>query len=184
MMDALYQSPVICAVKDDEGLAAALASQGQVIFLLYGTLCSITSLVARVKEGGKTAIVHVDMVDGLASRESAVQYLRQHTRADGIISTKQHMIKAAKELGFITIQRAFLLDSMALDNVVRRLANEEADFVEILPGMMPKIIRKLVALSPVPVIAGGMLCDKEDVIQALGAGATAVSTSARSLWQA
>ncbi len=183
MLEALELSPVICAVKDEDGLNAALSSEGQVIFLLYGTLCSVTQQVERIKARGKVAIVHVEMIDGFASRESVVQYVKLHTSADGIITTKTHMIKAAKELGLITVQRAFLLDSMALDNVVRRLNGEEADFLEILPGMMPKIIRELAGLTRVPIIAGGMLRDKEDVIQALGAGATAVSTSARILWE-
>lgn len=182
MLEALYQSPVICAVKDEAGLKVALASEGKVIFLLFGTLCSVVGLIDQIKACGKVAIVHIEMIDGFANRESVVDYVRLHTHADGIISTKQHMIKAAKEHGLITVQRAFLLDSMALENVVRRLGADEADFIEILPGMMPKIIRKLVALTRIPVIAGGMLCDKEDVILALGAGATAVSTSAQALW--
>lgn len=182
MLDALYQSPVICAVKDEAGLKTALESEGKVIFLLFGTLCSVVGLIDQIKACGKVAIVHVEMIDGFSNRESVVDYIRLHTHADGIISTKQHMIKAAKEHGLITVQRSFLLDSMALENVVRRLGGGDADFIEILPGMMPKIIRKLVALTQVPVIAGGMLCDKEDVIQALAAGATAVSTSAQALW--
>lgn len=183
MLEALHRMPVICAVKDDAGLEAALEAEGGVVFLLYGTLCTVASLVERIKRRGKIAVVHVEMIDGLAIRESAVQFLRRHTLADGVISTKQHILKAAKEMGLATVRRAFLLDSMALDNVVRRLGSEEMDFLEILPGMMPKIIRRLAAISAVPIIAGGMLCDKEDVIQALSAGAVAVSTSARELWR-
>ena len=34
----------------------------------------------------------------------------------------------------------------------------------------------------VPVIAGGLIADKEDVIQALDAGAVAISTTNESVW--
>ena len=39
---------------------------------------------------------------------------------------------------------------------------ETPDMVEILPGVMPKVIKKLTAISPVPVIAGGLILDKEE----------------------
>jgi hypothetical protein len=38
----------------------------------------------------------------------------------------------------------FLLDSIALNNIGKQPSLKDADAVEILPGLMPKIIRKLV----------------------------------------
>ena len=55
------------------------------------------------------------------------------------------------------------------------------DFVEILPGILPRIITEISTQTPVPIIAGGLLRDKADVIAAMRAGAAAVSTSAPSL---
>ena len=55
--------------------------------------------------------------------------------------------------------------------------------VEVLPGLMPKILRKICRTSRVPVIAGGLISDKEDVMGALGAGATAVSTTNQGVWE-
>ena len=37
-LDALEVSPVIAAVKDDEGVDACLKSESQVVFILYGHL--------------------------------------------------------------------------------------------------------------------------------------------------
>ena len=51
-----------------------------------------------------------------------------------------------------------------------------------LPGVMPKIIRKLASEMEVPLIAGGLITDKEDVINALSAGALAVSTTLSDIW--
>ena len=47
---------------------------------------------------------------------------------------------------------------------------------------MPKIIRRVVQAVGKPVIAGGLISDKEDVTGALGAGAVAVSTTNPSVW--
>ena len=38
-LDALEVSPVIAAVKDDEGVAACLKSESKVVFSLYGDVC-------------------------------------------------------------------------------------------------------------------------------------------------
>ena len=53
---------------------------------------------------------------------------------------------------------------------------------EILPGIMPRVIAEISARTQVPVIAGGLLRDKADVMAAMRAGAAAVSTSAPGLW--
>lgn len=47
---------------------------------------------------------------------------------------------------------------------------------------MPKVIRRLAAIVRKPVIAGGLISDKEDVLNALGAGAMAVSSSNPEVW--
>ena len=89
-------------------------------------------------------------------------------------------------MGLSTVQRFFLIDSLALHNVRRLLAPEQRQFrpdvVEILPGAMPKVLRQLTAFSPVPVIAGGLIHDKEDVIAALDAGAAAISSTDPAIW--
>ena len=47
---------------------------------------------------------------------------------------------------------------------------------------MPKVIHKLVNEMEIPLIAGGLITDKEDVIHALSAGAIAVSTTLSDVW--
>ena len=88
----------------------------------------------------------------------------------------------AKGCGLLTVQRFFVLDSMALFNIGRQLATAEADAVEILPGVMPKVIRKISGSTDKPIIAGGLISDKEDVINALAAGAVSVSSTQRAIW--
>ena len=172
----LAENPIIAAVKDDSGLEAALLTECRVIFLLYGNVCSVGGLVDRIKSADKLAMVHIDLVDGLSSKDVAVMFLRQNTRADGVISTKPAIVKAAKEQGLLAVQRFFLLDSLALANFQKYAETDVADMIEILPATMPKIIRKITASCRLPVIAGGLITDKEDILLALQNGATAVSS--------
>ena len=48
--------------------------------------------------------------------------------------------------------------------------------------MISKIIRKICISTGKPVIAGGLISDKEDVTGALGAGAIAVSSTNPAVW--
>ena len=104
------------------------------------------------------------------------------TQADGIISTRPTLIRRARHRGLLTVQRAFILDSLSLTSLSGQLEQGKPDFVEILPGIMPRVIAEISARTQVPVIAGGLLRDKADVMAAMRAGAAAVSTSAPSLW--
>ena len=181
--DMLEANPVIAAVKDMEGLGQCCQTEEiRVVFILFGDLCSIGAIVEQVKAADKVAMVHMDLVQGLSYKEIAVDFIKQYTKADGIISTKPMMIKRAKELELYTVMRFFLLDSMALENLERQLGMLRPDVIEILPGVMPKIIRKICGLVKVPVIAGGLITDKEDIMAVLSAGAMAVSSSNQGTW--
>ena len=72
---------------------------------------------------------------------------------------------------------------MAIQNIERHLSEDTSDLIEVLPGLMPKIIRRVRQSAGKPVIAGGLIMDKEDVTGALGAGAIAVSTTNPAVWK-
>ena len=182
LLELLADGPVIAAVKDDDGLKRALRSEAPVLFLLYGDILTIRDTVAQVREAGKRAFVHLDLVEGLSNREISVDFIARSTAADGVISTKATLTRRARELGLVAIQRIFLLDSMALKNLERHVSHETADLVEVLPGLMPKIIRQLCRSTGRPIIAGGLISDKEDVTGALGAGAVAVASTNPAVW--
>lgn len=182
LLELLADGPVIAAVKDDAGLEPALESDVAVLFLLYGDILTIGEKVARIHQADKKAFVHLDLIDGLSAREISADFIARYTAADGVISTKASLTKRARELGLVAIQRVFLLDSMALKNVERHFSQESADLVEVLPGLMPKIIRQLCQTTGKPIIAGGLISDKEDVTGALGAGAVAVSSTNPAVW--
>ena len=80
------------------------------------------------------------------------------------------------------IQRGFMLDSRSLNSFEQQVQLSKPDFVEILPGLLPKVIATLKERMEVPIIAGGFIHEKEDVIAALQAGALAVSASSPKIW--
>ena len=63
-VQALQDSPIIAALKNDEGLEQALESDCAIVFFLYGSILNIDQLVARVKQRGKMAFVHADLIEG------------------------------------------------------------------------------------------------------------------------
>lgn len=180
--DLFEISPIITAVKDEQGLEKALKTESPVVFLLFGNICNITSLVDQVKNSGKIAIVHVDLIQGLSSKEVAVDFIHQNTRADGIISTKAPLVRHAMDLGMIGGQRTFLIDSMALETTKKQLLTFQPDFMELMPGVMPKILKTVRGYTDIPLVAGGLISDKKDILAAFDAGVDAVSTTREELW--
>ena len=181
-MEEFEDCPVIAAIKDEEGLRKCIHSEIQIVFVLYGDICSIGAIVSRLKKAGKTVMVHLDLITGLSSREIAVTYLKAVTHADGIISTKPAVIRQAKEEGLFAIMRFFVIDSIAFDSIERQTESVHPDMIEVLPGVMPKITRRICQNSRVPVIAGGLISDKEDIMAALSAGAVSISTTNQAVW--
>lgn len=181
--DMVESNPVIAAVKDDVGLEECCKLEEiKVIFVLYGSICNIEAIVDKIKKADKIALVHVDLINGLMGKEIAVDFIKQNTCADGIISTKPFLIRRAKELGLHTILRVFLLDSMAYENMRKEINMVHPDIVEVLPGLMPRMITTITDSMKIPVIAGGLISEKEDVMAALNAGAISVSSTNHSVW--
>ena len=185
-VEAIEAAPIVAAVKDDAGLVKCLESDVDAVFVLYGDICTISDIVARVKDSGKVAMVHMDLITGLSPKDISTDFIRKYTRADGIITTKGNLITHAKEIGLATVLRYFVLDSMALINIERQShqsRESQPDMIEILPGIIvPKMIRKICSMSRVPVICGGLIQDKEDVMSALSSGAVAISTTSSAVW--
>ena len=86
-------------------------------------------------------------------------------------------------MGLVTVLRVFVLDSMALDNIDKLRMACNPDIIELVPGIVPKVIKLVKSLYRTPVIAGGLIRDKEDTMSALSAGAMSISTSCEAAWR-
>lgn len=180
--EVLEDTPIIASVKNMEGLEKCLDSDIQVVFILFGDICNIASIVKKIKDAGKIAMIHLDLISGISGKEVALDFIKEYTQADGIITTKSTLIKYAKQLGLYTVLRFFVMDSMALANIEKQVGCIQPDVIEILPGIMPGIIKKVNKISKVPVIAGGLIASKEDVMTALDSGAISISATSYDIW--
>lgn len=184
IIQALEQNPIIAAVKDMEQLQASLKSPVRIVILLFGDICTLEKLINAVKAAGKLVIVHADFIIGFSQKEVVADYIQQRTQADGIISTRPNLIQRSKSIGLFSILRIFLIDSMALDSLNRRQVIKVADAIELLPGVIPYVIRSTWESTHLPLITGGLIRNKLDIVNALSAGAIGVSTSNAELWNA
>lgn len=177
--DCLERSPVISAVQDnlwDE----ALKSPSEVIFYLKANISTLQKKVQEAHDLGKYIFVHIDLAEGIGKDKAGVEFLYS-CGVDGVISTRNQMIKLAREFNMLTVQRFFALDSQGLESMHELFEISKPDMAEIMPGVISKIIKRLSNGSK-PVIAGGLIETKAEVTDAITSGAIAVSTGNKELW--
>ena len=175
----LEEMPLIAAVRDPM-FEKALAAPVDVIFLLGGDIATIPQRIRAAKEKNKYIFIHIDLADGVGKDKSGVKFLAA-CGADGVISTRSHLIKFAADEGLFTVQRFFAYDSHGVDSIEEVLGNTNPDIMEIMPGVIGKIIERF-AKGSIPLIAGGLVETKKEVTTALAQGALAVSTGKEELW--
>lgn len=184
MLD-LTEYPIIAAVRTGEELLAALSSPCGVIFWLAPNVNTMEEYLAKVKKAQpeKKVFVHIDMAEGIGKDGAGVEYLGK-IGVDGIISTRSNLIRYAKDAGLATVQRFFIVDSHSVEIAFDTVRTSKPDMIEIMPGVLPRQIEAFSDGIGIPLIAGGLIETKNDVIAALSAGASAISTSRRELWLA
>lgn len=180
IFDSLESSPVIAAVRD-ESFDAALASPVDMIFLFHSHILTVKDRVEKAHEAGKSLFIHLDLADGIARDRAGVAFLGE-VGVDGVISTKPSLLRVAKEMGLVTVQRFFVYDSQGVAGIEEVLDSSDPDIIEILPGVIGKITSRFAKEVSVPLIAGGLIETKAEVMDALQNGAIAVSTGKEELW--
>lgn len=178
----MAENPIIAAVKDINNMKDAVESDCTIIFLLCGNIFNLKENVKMAKDKGKIVFLHVDLIDGFSRDAVALKYIHEEIKPDGIISTKNSQLKVAKELGLLTVQRLFIIDSLSIQTTVKTSTIINPDAIEIMPGIMPKITKQLSTKLDVPVIVGGLISEQKDITNAIESGALGVSTSCKDLW--
>lgn len=180
--DLLMSNPVVGAIRNNSDLEKILKSSVEIVFILYGSILNIKEICNVLKEKGKIVFIHIDMIDGLKSDQKGVEFIKEQVGPYGIISTKGINIKHGAQLGMYTIQRIFIIDSLAFETGIKNIQDFGPNAVEVLPGIAYKAIKTLCSKTKLPVIAGGLIKCKKDAVEALSSGAVAVSTSSTELW--
>lgn len=180
--EILERNPIIPAIKNDTHLEEAIESSSEIVFIIMANILNIKEIVNRLKKAEKIVYVHVDMIEGISSSSSGVEFLMKEINPDGIITTKHNIVSFANKNEIKVIQRFFILDSFSLNNTITNIKENKPNAVEILPGIMPKVIKKINKATKIPIITGGLIEDKEDIINALSSGAVGISTTKKELW--
>ena len=183
IFEELYTNPVIMALKNNRDLEKCLENENKVVFVLYGNIDSIPIIVNKLKARDKIVIVHEDLIEGLSGSYYAASFIKKYTQADGIITTKPSNASYARKLGFFTVLRFFVFDSMGYENMKQSIKDANCDVIEMLPGIMPNLIKDIKKRTNIPVVAGGLITTKEEVMAALNSDAIAISSSNYSVWQ-
>lgn len=183
MKDILEINPIIAAIKNDKQLEEAIKCDCEVVFMLNGDILTLAQKVRYLQKHDKKVFIHIDMVSGLASSPLTVDYLQRELNVYGIISTKANIVKRALELNLKVVQRFFFIDSMSVESAIESLRKVKPNAIEIMPGIMPKVIKRINHVYPnIPIICGGLIDTKEEIISVLASGAMAVSTTKSDIW--
>ncbi|BDU51395.1 glycerol-3-phosphate responsive antiterminator [Haliovirga abyssi] len=180
--EVIQDNPIIAAIKNQNMLEDVLKSPVEIIFLLNGELFTLKETVKKIKDAKKLVYVHIDLIDGLSKSVAALKYIKDEINPDGIITTKSSLIKAAKDLGFFTIQRFFIVDSLSLKKSYEIIKNVKPNAIEMLPGIIPSVVKQVAKNTNTPLITGGLVNTKEDIVENLKSGADGVSTTNKELW--
>ncbi|WP_163102081.1 glycerol-3-phosphate responsive antiterminator [Peribacillus alkalitolerans] len=135
------------------------------------------------KQHRKKIFFHMDLIHGLKNDEFATEFVCQELKPEGIISTKGSVIIKAKQKGIVAVQRVFLIDTQALEKNLNIIEKTQPDYIEVMPGSMPWIIKEIKERIDIPIFAGGFIRTREEVSAAIEAGATAITTSNEKLWK-
>lgn len=183
LRELLKRNPVIPAVKDDPSLKRFLKSSNEIVFVLYGNIMTLNDTVRSILKKDKVPLIHIDLIQGLGSEVIVMDYFHKYFRQEcGIITTRSKMVKKAQDYGIWAVQRYFMLDSLSMDSALHSIASNKPDAIEIMPGIIPRVINQINQKTNVPIIAGGLIQTALDVEKIIAAGATSVSTSKIELW--
>ncbi len=183
LREALAKHPIIAAVHSFEDAAVAAESPCAVVFLLGGKLFDVKEMVSRLQQKGKIVFVHLDLAEGIARDANGVQILAEIVRPDGVITTKNNLVRTIREYGMLAALRCFIMDGQSYQKAIQVSGNVSPDFVELMPGILPPgMIESFCRETGAAVVAGGLVRSAVDANQVFSAGARGISTSDRSLW--
>lgn len=175
-------NPIIASVNNLDNLEYALNSPCENIFLLTGNIFNLKDISQKVLDKGKCLYIYVDSIDGFSKDTWGLEYIVKNISLHGIITRKSNLVKLSKDMGVFTIERLLIHDSKALMEGLNSVSSIRPHAIEVLPGIIPKIISKISDETRLPIIASGLIFSKEDIALSLQAGAIGVSSTNKETW--
>lgn len=179
----LRKRPIIAAFRNIENMRIQELDHIDVILILGGSIFDLPQIVKLARTYKKIVFVDIDLLKGIGRDEAGVRFLAKESKVDGIITTHGKLIKSIQQEGLFSIQRMFILDSESLAGSLNAVKKSNPDAVDILPGViLPKIAKIIRARISIPIIAGGLITEEEDIREILASGAIGISTTERRLF--
>jgi glycerol uptake operon antiterminator len=180
--ELVTKNPIIAAVRDVSLIERAVLSPVETIFLMTGDIFSIDHCVEVCRKNNKSIFLHVDLIKGIANDREGIRYLSRKVKPDGIVSTRNQLLQAAKKEGLLAVQHLFMIDTLAYENGIRNILDIKPDAIEIMPGLMPRVIREFTEKIDCPIITAGLIKNPDEVKEVIEAGAHAVAIGEPRLW--
>ena len=181
LINLFKTNPIILGIKSKKDFIEIENNPSKIVFTLFGDVSNIIDIINILKLMDKHVFISVDMVSGLSSQNSVIDFLINNTEVDGIISSKPQLLSYARKKGLFTIHRFFIIDSSSWRSIEHQINISKSDIINITPGW-PKIVNWTVDKYDAPVISSGLVCDRATVIENLQAGAIAICTTNHDVW--
>lgn len=153
-------SGIIPAVDGIRCYKEFLESSLEKCILMNVHLALLEGCFRAAEKRGKSIILHIDRINGLADDEAGAEYALQKFRPAGGISIKPSVIMTMKRKHITAIQRIFLIDSFALSKSAEAVRHTEPDFIEVMPGICGDLALCLREMLGDELIAGGLIPDR------------------------
>lgn len=180
--DRISENPIIASIYDLETLDLALDSPCEIIFLLTGNIFNLKEIANRVRGKNKGLYILIDSIDGFSKDTWGLEYIIKNICPDGIITEKSNLIRLSRDMGVFSIQRVYISDSYTLKKDIQAIKKNRPNAVELLPGIIPRIISEIIKETKISLIASGLIRDKLDMDLAFEAGAIGISTTKKDSW--
>lgn len=179
--EILTGNPLIAAAKH-ETLQDAIDSKASAIILMNGKINELMKEEFQICNKKKPILLHTDLIKGLSNDKESINFIKEFINPLGIVSTKSNMIRAAKKKGLVTIQRIFCIDSGSLRTSIESVRENNPDLVEIMPAFVYPIVKTIKNEIDKPIILGGLISTKEQIVDMLNSGSDAISCGNSKLW--
>lgn len=178
----MFGYPIIAALRKPEDIPRAVESPARVVFLMYGEVCGFEKVVSTLNKAGKEVYIHIDLIKGLSADKEAVQYVAERSAPRGIVTTKGHLIKEARKFALAAVHQFFIIDTQAFNTAIKSVTASNPDAVELMPALMPRVIREWKTAVDLPLIVAGLVRSADEIRSLREAGCQGVAVGDPSLW--
>ena len=138
-------------------------------------------MTERLRQRGKTVFVHLDLAEGIARDANGVQILAEIVRPDGVITTKNNLVRAIREYGMLAALRCLSWMDSPITRRYRSAATRRRTLLSSCPDPAAEPYCRILPETGAAVVAGDC-AQRRGRQSGLCRRREGISTSDRSLW--